>query len=134
MMTGGCSVDKHTDWTNDARNFLRLKAESRRAILDQRFQVATREFDLIVSMVVNNYSPRAIYQWGSLLDRERFSELSDIDIAIDGDWEPSRFFALLRDAEALATLPLDIVDLSKIEPEFRDLILLKGRLVYGSKR
>jgi len=41
-------------------------------------------------------------------------------------------FEIVARAEELTDFPLDIVEMEKIAPEFRDLIKRKGRLVYGS--
>ena len=71
-------------------------------------------------------------QWGSLLDLEQFDENSDIDIAIEGITEAERYFALLGDAMEMTRFPLDIIQLEKIEPEFAELILLKGKIIYES--
>jgi len=35
-------------------------------------------------MIVREYKPLRIYQWGSLLEDRHFSEISDIDIAVEG--------------------------------------------------
>ncbi|MFW5643112.1 MAG: hypothetical protein ACOCYQ_03710 [Alkalispirochaeta sp.] len=40
------------------------------------------------------------------------------------------FFTLLADAEKMTDFPLDIVQLERIEPEFRELLLQKGRIIY----
>ncbi len=63
---------------------------------------------------------------------EQFDENSDIDIAIEGILDATRYFALLGDAMELTRFPIDIVQLEKIEPEFAELILLKGKIIYES--
>ena len=98
----------------------------------KRFDAATRDFSAIVQMIINRYSPKKIVQWGSLLLSEQFDENSDIDIAIEGIVDAARYFALLGDAMELTRFPLDIVQLEKIEPEFAELILLKGKVIYES--
>ena len=42
------------------------------------------------------------------------------------------FFEMYGKAQALTSLPLDLVQLEKIEPEFAELIRNKGVLVYDS--
>ena len=81
-------------------------------------------------MIVERYAPKAIYQWGSLLCRREFSEISDIDIGVEGIGSPDKLFALLGDAEALTDFPVHVVELERIEPEFRQLIVSQGRRVY----
>ena len=63
--------------------------------VDERFERATRDARAIVSEIVVQVNPRRIYQWGSLLDRKRFSEISDLDIAVEGLNGPAEFFQVL---------------------------------------
>jgi predicted nucleotidyltransferase len=85
-------------------------------------------------MLIAKYRPSRIYQWGSLLDRRRFWERSDIDIAIEGILKPSEFFELYGEADRLASLPLHLVALESIEPEYAETIRIQGRLVYDRDR
>jgi predicted nucleotidyltransferase len=111
---------------------LRRRESIRKEAFRDRFDAATRDFDRIVGMIVEKYSPKRIVQWGSLLDAEQFDDHSDIDIAVEGILDAESYFALLGDAMKLTRFPLDIVQLEKIEPEFAELILFKGRIVYES--
>jgi len=98
----------------------------------KRFDAAATDFCTIVKMIISRYSPKKIVQWGSLLFSEQFDENSDIDIAIEGIPDAAEYFALLGDAMKLTRFSLDIVQLEKIEPEFAELILLKGKIIYES--
>ena len=100
--------------------------------MDDRFRQAWREFDEIVSYIVSKHRPQRIWQWGSLLDRKRFSEVSDLDIAIEGLSSASQLFEILAYAEKVTDLPLDIIEMEKTAPEYRELIKRKGRLVHGT--
>ena len=104
-------------------NLHKREAIKRQARLN-RFELSTGDFWSIVRMIIDKYSPKKIVQWGSLLFSEQFDENSDIDIAIEGISDATRYFALLGDAMELTRFPLDIVQLEKIEPEFAELILL----------
>jgi len=112
------------------RDNLAQRDQKRRERLDRRFEQATRECAAIVKMIIGRYNPAKMYQWGSLLDRSLFTEVSDIDIAVEGIAAAELFFDLLKNAEALTSFPLDIVQLEKIDPLNRDSILKKGRMVY----
>ena len=112
-----------------AANVVRRR-ERREAANRRRFERAQREFDALVAMLIRVYRPQCIYQWGSLLEPRRFSERSDIDIAVQGSWSPEQFFALLGDAMELTSLPLDLVDLERTEPLHARTIRERGRLVY----
>ena len=113
-----------------ARLFLEKKEREKDLRLDERFERARRNFEAIRRMIVERYRPRRIYQWGSLLDRSRFRDYSDIDIAVEGVDEPERFFQMFGEAEKLSDLPLDLIDINRIEPEFAELIKEKGVVVY----
>lgn len=116
-----------------AAEFLKRKAAEKEGQLDTRFEKAKRDFDRIVAMIIETYHPQRIYQWGSLLRRDHFSEISDIDIALEGLPPSTDFFSLLSRAEGLTGFPLDIVELEHIDPLHRESIVRKGKLVYESK-
>ena len=113
-------------------DFLSRRERVRQERLDARFRAAWSDFDRIVSYIVAEHRPKGIWQWGSLLDRRKFSDISDLDIAIEGLGSASELFQIVARAEELTDFPLDIVELEKIAPEFRELVKRKGRLVYGS--
>jgi predicted nucleotidyltransferase len=114
------------------REFLDRKRESRSSRLKVKWEEAQRDFERIVEHIRLRYKPRRIYQWGSLLDLSRFSEISDIDIALEGIDRPEEYFAILGDAMKLTDFPLDIVEMNKLDPETAEGIRKKGRLVYES--
>ncbi len=114
-----------------AREFLRNKKKSKQALIERRFQKAWNDFEQIAEMIWKSYKPKAIYQWGSLLNRDWFSDISDIDIALAGHITAEAFFEMYGKAMEMTDLPLDIVELDKIHPLHAQSIREKGRLVYG---
>ncbi len=96
----------------------------------QLFEQAQRDFEAIKEMITSQYRPLRIYQWGSLLDRSKFKDYSDIDIAVEGVNDPERFFRLFGEAEKITRFPLHLVDYGRLDPEFADIIKRKGRVVY----
>jgi predicted nucleotidyltransferase len=58
--------------------------------LEERLEIARKDFDRIVDHIARTYRPKRIWQWGSLIDGHHFSERSDIDIAIEGIEDPNR--------------------------------------------
>ena len=112
------------------RSFLAAKEQRRSAELDARFAQATSDFEAIVGRIVACHEPRRLYQWGSLLDRDKFSKISDIDVAIEGLGGPQEFSALLGDVMGMSNSPLDIVELERVGAENADHIRKQGRLVY----
>jgi hypothetical protein len=116
-----------------ARAFLAEKEQKRMEALHSRWEAAEKDFERIVCHVISTYNPRGIYQWGSLLNFKNFSEISDIDIALEGLSGPEEYFAILGDAMKMTDFPLDIIELEKLDQETADNIRNKGRLVYERK-
>lgn len=117
----------------DMEGAVRFQKERLRRLREKRavrLKQARRDFEAISGMIIEKYKPAAIYQWGSLLRENHFSEISDIDIAVEGITSPEDFFSLLGEAMQMTEFPLDIVQMEKIEPEFRSQILKRGRVVY----
>ena len=121
---------------NQAKNFLlnkRLAKEKARHVL---FLTASRDFEKILAMIISDYNPQKIYQWGSMLHPENFREYSDIDIAIEGlegkegKSRAEIFFELYNRALNLTQFPLDLLEIDKIEPVYSDIIRKKGKIVY----
>ena len=81
-------------------------------------------------MIIAQFSPERIYQWGSVLREGAFREYSDIDIALEGVTDAAAFFQILKQAEACTSFPVDVVQLETIEPEFAHSIRNHGVLVY----
>lgn len=113
---------------------VRANLKKKREIAEKRnhelLQAARADFAGIVEMLIRDYHPRLVYQWGSLLHENEFSEISDIDIAIEADLDPKSFFAMLTRAQSMTTFPLDLVELDKIHPLHAESIRKRGRLIY----
>jgi predicted nucleotidyltransferase len=112
------------------REFLRNKESARSLMLDERFARARTDFTVITTMIIERFQPKRIYQWGSLLDRTRFSQISDIDIAVEGLRSPDEYFALLGEALPLTDFPLDIVEMERVGADNAAYIRDYGRIVY----
>ena len=112
------------------RAFLADKERRRRLAVDERYARATRDARAIVSEIAAQVNPRRIYQWGSLLNRDRFSEISDLDIAVEGVSGPAEFFRILGIAMNGTTLPVDIVELEEVPADVAERIRKQGALVH----
>ena len=113
-----------------AAAFLDEKENRRLALVHDRFEKATADCAAIVEMIKQKFKPERIYQWGSLLDESKFSEISDIDIAVEGTFSAEGMFRMLEAAEKLTDFPVDLVDINKIDPLHAESIRFKGRKVY----
>jgi hypothetical protein len=109
------------------RNFLAKKHTEQQEKREQLFKKAQKDFNNIVQMIVRDYHPKQIFQWGSLLNIEKFNVYSDIDI--DGDLTAEEYFELLKKAERLTSFPLDILLFKKIHPKHLEMITLKGKKI-----
>ena len=115
---------------DQVRAFLADREQRRRARIDERYAQATRDVRTIVSEIAAQVNPRRIYQWGSLLDRRRFSEISDLDIAVEGLNGPAEYFQVLGIAMNATALPIGIVELEKVPADIAEHIRKRGVLVH----
>ena len=113
-----------------ARAFQTDSERRRRARIEARFEQATRDANQIVAAIAEQVNPRRIYPWGSLLDRSRFSEISDIDLAVKGLPEPAAFFRTLGIAMEGTNLPVDVIELEKVSQDLAERIRARGALVH----
>jgi predicted nucleotidyltransferase len=115
------------------RSFIQLKRKEQDRKLKELREQAEKDFSKILSLIINEFKPTRVYQWGSLLEGNRFQEISDIDIAVEGITDPKTFFSLYRKAQALTSFPLHLVQMETIHPEYANNIRQKGKLLYEKK-
>jgi predicted nucleotidyltransferase len=84
----------------------------------------------IISVIADEFRPRRVYQWGSLLDRRHYRSYSDIDIAVEGITDVKVWTQLEARVWDMTDYPLDLVRLERIEPEYAEIIRNKGIIVY----
>lgn len=113
------------------RTFIRKKRRKRNEALTELLSRARSDFNRIVEMIITEFCPERVYQWGSLIDGKGFSEISDIDIAVEGITEPERFALLNGKARELTSFPLHIVQLETLHPLYVSEITAKGKLIYA---
>ncbi len=114
----------------NARQFLEKKERDRAQLLDERYNQARRDYQKIIDFIIERYNPKRIYQWGSLLNRENFTEMSDIDIALEGITSAEQMFDIYGAIMNMTDFSIDLIQIEKIEPEFAELIKAKGKIVY----
>ena len=103
----------------------------RRERLRRRLQTAQRDAAWIISSIAEEYRPRRIYQWGSLVHTERFREISDIDIAIEGMSCDEQVLASIRSrADSMTDLHVDLVVMERLERGRANLIRRFGRVAW----
>ena len=116
-----------------ARQFVQEKQARMVWERHQRFEKAWNDFDNIVALLIKRYDLKQIYQWGSLLNEKYFSEISDIDIAVEGVKSAEQYFQMIGEAMELTDFPLDLVDIEKVDPVYTEGIRKRGRLIYERK-
>ena len=120
---------KNFDYTK-ARQFLERKEKNRKKALEKKYNQAWQDAQEIIKFIIEKYNPKRIYQWGSLLDREHFSEISDIDIALEGITSADHLFEIYGSIMTMSDFSIDLVQMEKIAPEFAEIIQKKGKVVY----
>ena len=114
-----------------AARWVASRNEQRRKRLRRRLQRAQRDAGRIISAIAEEYRPRRIYQWGSLVHTERFSEISDIDIAIEGMvCDEQALASIWSQAELMTDLPVDLVVMERLEPGRANLIRRFGTVAW----
>lgn len=109
---------------------LRKRIEARQRKDLEGWELARQEAEGIVALCVKAGAKR-VYQWGSVLQPERFRSYSDVDVAVEGLPDPELIFRLQETADEHASFPVHLVELEKIEPEYAESIRQSGKLVYG---
>jgi predicted nucleotidyltransferase len=112
------------------KSFIIRKRKERSEKLKLRLSTARNDFNRIVDMIIVEFRPERIYQWGSLIEGKTFQEISDIDIAIAGIEDPKTFLKLYSQAKKLTSFPLHIVQVESIHPSYSQDIIAKGVIVY----
>lgn len=125
----GCVDDCPVD-VSKVRAFLREKRQRKDVERARLLEKARDDAERIRERIVREVRPARIYQWGSLLTGEHFSEISDIDFALEGLAGPPEYFRVLGIAMEETTFPVDIIELEKVDPDTRERIIRRGRVVY----
>ena len=120
----------HSINLDQVRAFLKAKSDRRQARIDALFERATGEAEAIIAQIARELKPRRIYQWGSLLNRARFTEISDIDIAVEGLRGPEEYFRAVGIALDAATVHVDVVEMEKLPADVAKYIKRRGKVVH----
>jgi predicted nucleotidyltransferase len=107
----------------------RRRREAQEAAQRRLVNKAERAAKQVINYVVSEYEPKEIFLAGSLVDSDRFTEISDIDIAISG-LSPEQLEEISDWAEEKSSFPADILDLDRAEQVHIDSIRKNGRKVY----
>ncbi|MBN2340846.1 MAG: nucleotidyltransferase domain-containing protein [Deltaproteobacteria bacterium] len=94
---------------------------------------ASADFARMVTFIRKQYPHVGIFQWGSILQPDSFDELSDVDIALTEVTSPREYFEIQGTLMKMTDFPLDCIELDKISPENREMLLRKGKWIHEPK-
>ena len=112
------------------RAFWEEKQKARQQRLDVSYAEAVADFERITAFIIEKYNPNRIWQWGSLLHRKHFSEISDIDIALEGLDSFETYAAIWAEVSEMTTFSVDLIEMERIGLENANHIREFGRMVY----
>ena len=115
------------------RAFLDGKRERTRRARTALLEQAQNDARAIIERIAQTHNPSRIYKWGSLVETGHFTELSDIDIALEGLRGAEEYFAILGEVMGMTAFPLDIIELEKVDAETAEGIRRRGRIVHEGK-
>ena len=113
-----------------ARENWRKRVDERTRQRRELWEKARTEADRAIALIIERYKPRRVIQWGSVLRPERFTEISDIDIAVEGVTDPETWNRLETDVLAVVSFPLHLIPFEQVIPIHQQDILSRGRVVY----
>lgn len=112
------------------REYVRRRIRARDRTRTRLLSRARADSAAIVGLMARELSPARIYQWGSLVQQSSFSELSDIDLAVEGVADPRKLHEMHGELQRLTAFDLDIVRIESLRPAAADHIRRWGRVVY----
>jgi len=81
--------------------------------------------------VTAEFNPEKVVLFGSITNKERFSEYSDIDIGVIGVKKEDFFYLYSRLADRI-DWALELIDLDD-DPRFKEMVLEKGEIIYDRR-
>ena len=109
--------------------FLQRRAKEQEKKRLRLWEQAREDAEQILQYWIETYQSTRVWQWGSLLKREEFSEISDLDFAVEG-LNSVQMLQLLADAEERSDFPIDLLHWETLSPGVQQLIKLRGQIVY----
>ena len=111
---------------------IREQDRERERARGRRYEQAQRDLERALEIVRTYPQVRRVRVWGSLLRPDRFTELSDVDICIEGVSSPEVWSSIERDLLDAVSLPLDLVRWETLMQPHRESIVARGKVVYES--
>lgn len=103
--------------------------KQREALRKEAYQEAKR----CAEILRQEYGAKRVFLFGSVLDEDRFSERSDIDLAVEG-LEGSSFFGAVGKLLQESKFNIGMVPWEDCQESFKRKILTRGELLYESSQ
>jgi predicted nucleotidyltransferase len=112
----------------------RMREQDRAQATERAARYATAQEDLqrVIEVVRRYPEITRVRTWGSMLRPDRFTELSDVDVCVEGISSPQTWSRLERDLLDVVRLPLDLVRWETLMEPHRESIVARGKVVYES--
>ena len=94
-------------------------------------QQARKNLETIIQYLIQAFPIKKIILFGSLV-KNKFTEASDIDLAVEGI-PPAVYFQALAQVNALSDRWIDLKPLEDLEPHFLQRVMQTGEVLYVSE-
>jgi len=111
----------------------RERISAREKYLSDCRRRAYRQAQKAVSILQKEYGIKKAFLFGSLLDKNRFTDRSDIDLAVEG-LEKAAFFEAIGRLSQLGQFHIDLLPWEDCKHSLKKEILLNGKLIYENSR
>ena len=124
-MTLDISLDQLTEYKEGARR----RETTRQSTLDEQFELAWTIARQGAALLKKEFGIQKVAAFGSLINRSRFHERSDIDIAVWGIAEKDYLRALGRLLDLTTAFSIDLVRIENARLHLRKVIEAEGVLL-----
>ena len=97
-----------------------------------RYAVAQEDLGRVLEILRHYPAVKRVRTWGSMLRPDRFTELSDVDVGVEGVDSPQVWSQIERELLDEVRLPLDLVRWESLMEPHRKSIEARGKVVYES--
>ena len=97
-----------------------------------RYAVAQEDLGRVLEILRRYPAVKRVRTWGSMLRPDRFTELSDVDVGVEGVDSPQVWSQIERELLDEVRLPLDLVRWESLMEPHRKSIEARGKVVYES--
>lgn len=112
------------------RDFVRRRTRERDIARARLLERARADGKAIVRRIVARLDPSRVYLWGSSSRGDCFTELSDIDIVVEGVKEPCQLYEMQAALQQSTAFDLDLVNIENLPPALAEHIRKRGKVMH----